>query len=58
MIYKYTDEPTITVPVGTIHKTATIRDIAGYLHGKSVGECRLFGVVEKRSNGQRRNGKT
>jgi hypothetical protein len=47
MIHKYDDETTITVPVGTIYKTAIIRDIAGYLHGKSVGECRLFGVVGK-----------
>jgi hypothetical protein len=44
MIRKYDDETTITVTVGTIHKTATIKDTAGYLQGKSVGECRLLGV--------------
>ncbi|KAJ7362460.1 hypothetical protein DFH08DRAFT_950726 [Mycena albidolilacea] len=36
MIRKYDDETTITVTVGTIHKTATIKDTSGYLHGKSV----------------------
>ncbi|KAJ7890123.1 hypothetical protein B0H14DRAFT_3429184 [Mycena olivaceomarginata] len=36
MIRKYDDETTITVTVGTIHKTATIKDTAGYLQGKSV----------------------
>ncbi|KAJ7889537.1 hypothetical protein B0H14DRAFT_3429542 [Mycena olivaceomarginata] len=36
MIRKYDDETTITVTVGTIHKTAIIKDTAGYLHGKSV----------------------
>jgi hypothetical protein len=44
MIRKYDDETTITVTVGIIHKTATIKDTAGYLQGKSVGECRLLGV--------------
>ncbi|KAJ7762884.1 hypothetical protein B0H14DRAFT_3895582 [Mycena olivaceomarginata] len=36
MIRKYDDETTITVTVGTIHKTATITDTAGYLQGTSV----------------------
>jgi hypothetical protein len=46
MIRKYDDETTITVTVGTIHKTATITDTAGYLQGTFVGECRLL-CVEK-----------